>query len=123
MIGKTIKTNIKKWFRYVAIISYIFFGMSLSVFLDKTQAFDSGSTNGETLYVEKGCVACHGNNGINPVSPYPIVGGHPKEYISDQLKVLRSGERGGAKTALMKPYADKLTDEEIDSLADYLSIQ
>ncbi len=70
------------------------------------------------------CANCHGENGkgkseINNV--FPVIGGQTKDYITKQLKDLRSGDRHNDPAGMMGNIARKLSDEEIDALAEYVS--
>jgi cytochrome c553 len=70
------------------------------------------------------CANCHGENGkgkseINNV--FPVIGGQTKDYITKQLKDLRSGDRHNDPAGMMGNIAKKLSDEEIDAVAEYAS--
>ncbi|MGO8754135.1 MAG: c-type cytochrome [Gallionellaceae bacterium] len=70
------------------------------------------------------CANCHGENGkgkseINNV--FPVIGGQTKDYITKQLKDLRSGDRHNDPAGMMGNIARKLSDEEINALAEYVS--
>ncbi len=70
------------------------------------------------------CVNCHGVNGKgkspgNPV--FPVIGGQHKDYLRGQLINFRDGDRGNSPGGVMNIITQKLTDEELDSLADYVS--
>ncbi len=70
------------------------------------------------------CSSCHGDNGKGKADDnnvYPIIGGQTKDYIAKQLKDLRSGVRHNDPDSIMGNVAKKLSDEEIDALADYVS--
>ncbi|MGA9665351.1 MAG: c-type cytochrome [Gallionella sp.] len=70
------------------------------------------------------CVNCHGvdGKGFNPkVSVFPVLGGQHKAYLIRQLKNWRSGDRTNSPNNIMNRIAASLTDDEIDSLAGYLS--
>ena len=71
-----------------------------------------------------GCVNCHGENGKgkspnNPV--FPVVGGQHKDHLVKQLNAFRSGTRTNDPAGMMGDIAKKMTDVEIDAVADYLS--
>lgn len=78
--------------------------------------------NNETgLY---GCVNCHGENGKgksanNPM--FPVIGGQLKDYVMKQLNDLRSGDRKNDPAHMMADIAKKMTDPEIEAVAEYLS--
>ena len=66
------------------------------------------------------CLGCHGRPDRNPV--YPELAGQPAEYITIQLKLFRSEQRGGTRFEhLMRNAAKNLTDEDIDALAAYFT--
>nr|WP_232817664.1 c-type cytochrome [Helicobacter burdigaliensis] len=75
----------------------------------------------------KKCIACHGANGerVAPGSVGGItIGGMAKDRIMEQLKGYRAGtaDNGGAKAIMyanMKNW--KLTDDDIEAVADYIS--
>ncbi len=70
------------------------------------------------------CASCHGENGkgrADETNVFPIIGGQTRDYIAKQLKDLRSGARHNDPDSMMGNVAQKLTDEEIDALADYVS--
>ncbi|MGC2459221.1 MAG: c-type cytochrome [Gallionellaceae bacterium] len=99
----------------------------------------AGTTSANRNLVEKGellfhegnpdtglyaCANCHGENGkgkseINNV--FPVIGGQTKDYIVKQLKDLRSGDRHNDPAGMMGNIARKLSDEEIDAVAEYAS--
>jgi cytochrome c553 len=68
----------------------------------------------------KNCHNCHGRAGMG-VASYPKVSGLDTSYIVDRLNRYRAGEKIGANSGLMIMMAKKLSDEEIDVLAAYLS--
>ncbi|WP_457584735.1 c-type cytochrome [Ensifer canadensis] len=60
------------------------------------------------------CDACH--DGRNP--RYPLLGGQPLSFLSEQLLLFRSDRRGGSATEqLMSRAVRNLTDGDIDRLA------
>ncbi len=69
---------------------------------------------GSQLVVEKGCVACHGENGVAVAPSYPNLAGQWEQYLRLQLIAYRSGKR---QNAVMAGFAANLTDEEIRALA------
>ncbi|WP_137165337.1 c-type cytochrome [Salinimonas lutimaris] len=84
---------------------------------------------GEALYrggnLERGiaaCIACHGprGNGMQ-LAGFPDISGQHPEYIAAQLKAFRSGDRNNDMNGMMRDIAMKLTDEDIDTMAKYLS--
>ncbi|MFC3094200.1 cytochrome c4 [Alteromonas sediminis] len=84
---------------------------------------------GEALYrggdEERGiaaCVACHGPTGNGQsLSGFPDISGQHVEYTVTQLKAFRSGARHNDMNGMMRDIAMKLTDEDIEVLANYLA--
>ncbi len=72
------------------------------------------------------CINCHGVNGkgLTPnTSMFPVIGGQQKDYIRRQLINFRADERTNSPNAIMNKITHKLTDDEIEGLADYVSGQ
>jgi cytochrome c553 len=70
------------------------------------------------------CMSCHGVNGKGQapnVATYPVIGGQHKGYLRTQLIHWRSGERSNSPDGVMNKVAKSLTDNEIESLTDYIS--
>jgi len=65
------------------------------------------------------CASCHGPNGAGMPSQYPRLSGQHAEYLEAQLKAFRSGERANDPNASMRTVAGKLSDREIQAVADY----
>ena len=71
-----------------------------------------------------GCVNCHGQKGKgrDPNNHiFPVIGGQLKPYIMKQLKDFRAENRTNDPAGMMGDIASKLTDKEIEAVADYLS--
>ena len=70
------------------------------------------------------CINCHGKNGKGKaadISTFPIIGGQHRDYIVKQLKDFKEGRRGNDPAGMMSDIAKKLSDKEIDAVANYLS--
>ena len=68
------------------------------------------------------CTGCHGPAGAgNPAAAYPSLVGQNKAYMIAQLKMFRSGERNNDPNEMMRALAHRLSDAEIDALANYAS--
>jgi cytochrome c553 len=67
------------------------------------------------------CASCHGPNGAGMPSQYPRLSGQHAEYVEAQLKAFRSGERANDPSGSMRTLADKLSDREIQAVADYVA--
>lgn len=73
-----------------------------------------------------GCVNCHGEKGkgkAENISVFPVIGGQHRDYLIKQLKEFRDGKRGNDPAGMMSGIAEKLTDQEIEAVAEYLSAQ
>jgi cytochrome c553 len=82
--------------------------------------------HGDTSKMRLACVNCHGVNGkgVDPkISMFPVIGGQHKDYIRRQLVNFRDGYRTNSPNGIMNRIADSLTDTEIESLAEYVSVQ
>ncbi|MFQ5661560.1 MAG: c-type cytochrome [Gammaproteobacteria bacterium] len=82
------------------------------------------AADGKALYTQKLCVTCHGEAGNKPIMPqYPKLAGQNKEYMLQQIKDIKSGQRSNGMSAAMKALVANVGDEDIDAIADYLSQQ
>jgi cytochrome c553 len=82
--------------------------------------------HGDTSRMRLACVNCHGikGKGLAPTMPmFPVIGGQHKDYIRRQLINFRDGYRTNSPNAIMNRIASSLTDDEIESLAEYSSVQ
>ena len=52
---------------------------------------------------------------------FPDISGQHPEYTASQLKMFRDGSRHNDMNGMMRDIATKLTDEDIDILAQYLA--
>jgi len=66
------------------------------------------------------CAACHGKNGRGTTDEYPNIGGQHADYIAHALNAYRLGKR---KHPIMSAFAQNLTQEDIEALAEYFSAQ
>lgn len=64
------------------------------------------------------CAACHGPNGAGIPVQFPRLAGQHSEYMINQLKAFRSGER--ANGPMMRAIAAKMSDQDIAAVADYI---
>lgn len=76
---------------------------------------------GKTVYASKGCVACHGANGVSAVPTYPNLAGQKEQYLTLAIKAYKEGHRESTNAASMKPMAAMLSDADIENVAAYLS--
>lgn len=87
--------------------------------LGASHALGEDITAGETRYAEN-CINCHGKAGKGMAS-FPSIVGRDAEYIAGRLMQYRAKEMVGPNSAIMMSWAEKLSDDEIDSLAAYIS--
>jgi cytochrome c553 len=66
------------------------------------------------------CASCHGPNGAGIPSQFPRLAGQHAQYTADQLKAFRGGARANDFNRMMRVTALKLTDREIDAVAQYI---
>ena len=64
------------------------------------------------------CAACHGANGAGMPKQFPRLAGQHADYTYQQLKTFRTGERANA--PMMMAIAAKMTDAEMQAVADYM---
>lgn len=66
------------------------------------------------------CASCHGPDGSGIPSQYPRLAGQHAQYTAEQLRAFRAGARANDPNRMMRLTALKLTDREIDALAQYI---
>lgn len=64
------------------------------------------------------CASCHGANGAGLPNQFPRVAGQHADYTLAQLRTFRLGERANA--PMMMAIATKMTDAEMQAVADYM---
>jgi len=70
------------------------------------------------------CASCHGEAGRGKDAHnnlFPVIAGQTKDYIVKQMKDFRSGERHNDPAGMMGGIASKMTDTEINAVAEYVS--
>lgn len=66
------------------------------------------------------CVACHGADGNSPTPVVPSIAGQPRQFIVTALFMFREGRRA---SALMVPFAEKLSNADLNDLAAWFASQ
>ena len=94
------------------------------------QSDESSLALGESIYrggiLKKGvaaCTSCHAPDGQgNRLAGFPRVSGQPIPYTVAQLKQFREGRRTSDErfNGMMRDVASKLTDSEIEAVANYM---
>jgi len=68
------------------------------------------------------CSGCHGPTGIgNPPAKFPRIAGQHAKYVIKQLKAFRVGKRSNDPGKMMRNVAAKMSDAEIEAVAEYVS--
>lgn len=68
------------------------------------------------------CAACHGPKGEgNPTSAYPQLSGQYSAYIAKILHDYKLVERSSDPNAIMRKIANRLSDDEINAVSDYVT--
>lgn len=68
------------------------------------------------------CIGCHGSEAQgNPAGDFPSLRGQHRGYLVKTLKDFRSGARLNDPALMMHDIMVKLSDQEIETLAEYLS--
>ena len=68
------------------------------------------------------CSGCHGPTGEgNPAAKFPRIAGQHAKYAIKQLKAFRAGTRTNDSGKMMRNVAAKMSDAEIEAVAEYIS--
>ncbi len=79
---------------------------------------------GAQLYIDKTCNTCHGEHGIKGLLPnYPTIAQQGEEYVLQQMKDIKSGNRASGQTSAMKPIIAGVSDDEIATLAHFIATE
>lgn len=69
------------------------------------------------------CAACHGADG-NPAAPiYPRLAGQNERYIAQQLALFATGQRTSGMAAVMIPFAQSLSPQDMRDVGAYFATQ
>ena len=66
------------------------------------------------------CAACHGVDGNSVIPAIPSLAGLPRQFITQALFMFREGQR---KSDQMTPFAAKLSNADLNDLAQYFFAQ
>ena len=82
---------------------------------------EAGETQvGTPPAMAEACAACHGRNGAGTTNDYPDIGGQHADYLAHALNEYRLGKR---KNPVMAAFAQQLTHDDIEAIAEYFSEQ
>ncbi|MFM8445491.1 MAG: c-type cytochrome [Methylococcus sp.] len=97
----------------------------------RKMTFETGKPNalGESIYRAgnpatgvPACTGCHNPDGVgNPQAKFPQLRGQYAEYIEKTLHDFKAGERANDMNAMMRVVAAKLSEEEMNAVADYIA--
>ena len=88
---------------------------------DKVELGESIYRAGNPATGVSACAACHSPTGVgNPMANFPSLQGQHADYTVLQLQHFRSGERANDAGAMMRGVAGKMTDAEIEAVAQYI---
>jgi cytochrome c553 len=66
------------------------------------------------------CAACHGPAGLgNAAAVFPRLSYQHPQYVANQLRAYRTGERNNDPSGMMRDIASRMTDEQIEAVAEY----
>jgi len=88
---------------------------------DKLEAGQTLYRAGNATSGVPACMACHGPTGNgNPQASFPSLSGQHADYVAAQLKSFRKGERANDAGSMMRGVAAKMSDAEIEAVAQYV---
>ena len=88
---------------------------------DKVAQGESVYRAGNAATGVSACAACHGPTGAgNAMAKFPSLSGQHADYTVLQLKNFRAGARANDAGSMMRSIAAKMTDAEIDAVAQYI---
>ncbi|QFS82538.1 Cytochrome c-554(548) [Roseivivax sp. THAF40] len=87
--------------------------------LSGVAAHAQDAAQGEEIY-QSVCKNCHGPT-ANGMASYPKLNDKDVAYLTDRLETYRAGDKVGPNSLLMIPHAKRLSDDEIASIAVYVT--
>ena len=94
--------------------------ISLAIFALATVASIAHAGTEEGRAKSQVCAACHGVDGNSAIPTIPSLAGQPRQFITQALFMFREGRR---KNEQMTPFAAKLSNADLNDLAQYFSAQ
>ena len=84
----------------------------------------AGAGDGATLYRDRQCHTCHGEDGESPALPlYPRLAGQGAEYLYRQAIDIRDGRRTNGLSAAMRANMARVPDEDLRLIAECLAVR
>ena len=90
----------------------------LSLAIAGSASAAGNAENGKKLAQQHVCFSCHGQD-YKGMGTFPPLVGKDAAYIQAQLKAFKTGERKTPMAGVMKPNAEKLSDQDMADLAAY----
>lgn len=85
-------------------------------------AFAAENTEDAAVLYKTRCQSCHGpDGGQSPIPGINPIKGQSSENLLNMLKGFQQGTFGGPQKQVMEGITHQLTDEQMQSLADYIS--
>ncbi|MFK7871959.1 MAG: cytochrome c [Oligoflexales bacterium] len=76
---------------------------------------------GKKLYAEKGCIACHGMDGSQPIASfYPAIAGQHRDYLYTQSTDIKYKRRTGGQAVAMAAIIAAVPDEDLKVISEWL---
>ncbi|GAB3510314.1 c-type cytochrome [Pseudoxanthomonas daejeonensis] len=91
----------------------------LEVDLSKTHWGDAEAGAGKAA----ACAACHGADGNPAIPVYPRIAGQSERFIAKQLALFASGERHSGMAAVMAPFAQALSPQDMRDVGAFFASQ
>jgi len=92
--------------------------LTVTLFILSCSAADY--SNGEILYFQKGCTACHGTQGQG-LHNFPKLANQKAYKLRNKLLAYRADAVKTPQASVMTSYAKNLNENEMDDIIEYLS--
>ncbi|MDY0116992.1 MAG: c-type cytochrome [Sulfurimonadaceae bacterium] len=94
---------------------FIFTFVLLFSFLDAKTPYELG----KNLYIQKGCLGCHGHN-AEGMHNYPRLANRAKGFLTYKMKRFRDAKSDNQQQEMMIPFALGLSDTDIENIVVFL---
>ena len=113
LFARSLSLSVRRGRQAVALkIAAVFAFVALS--LSTHAGLEEGRTKSQV------CAACHGLDGNSAIPTIPSLAGQPRQFITQALFMFREGQR---KNEQMTPFAAKLSNADLNDLAQYYAAQ
>ncbi|WP_018871804.1 cytochrome c [Thioalkalivibrio sp. ALJ16] len=100
---------------------FVLAGIAGSILMLSTAAQAADIQAGQSKY-QTSCASCHGAEGKGQAI-FPALVGKDADYLIDKLERYRAGEEVGDHTALMRPQAQGLSDDDIANISAFIATE